>query len=388
MVDVPQSMISRHAACDLFPMIEGAEFEALKRDIAEHGQREPIVLVDGALVDGRNRLRACQELGLEPKVRELSASEAGDVFLLVLSLNLHRRHLRPHERGAVLAAYMERVGAKKQQGRRTDVVRDTTSATLAEVATHLGVAEATARFHLAAAQDYAASAPAHRAQVDAGEITAREARRRTEGEQRREAVAVAAEVETPRVTQSLESLVADARNSEAGRFACIYADPPWQYGNQGTRAATDNHYATMTVDEVCALPIGDIAAENAHLHLWTTNAFLFDAKRVMEAWGFTYKSCFVWVKPQMGIGNYWRVSHEFLLFGIRGKCPFLARDAMSWASLPRGRHSSKPHEIRKLIERVSPGPRIELFAREVFEGWSAWGNQAQRSPVAVGDETP
>src|SRR5690606_24138432 len=102
------------------------------------------------------------------------------------------------------------------------------------------------------------------------------------------------------------------------KFGCIYADPAWQYGNQATRAATDNHYVTMSVDAICAMPVAEVAADDAHLHLWTTNAFLFDAKRVMEAWGFEYRSCLVWVKLQMGIGNYWRVSHEFLLLGIRG----------------------------------------------------------------------
>jgi len=177
------------------------------------------------------------------------------------------------------------------------------------------------------------------------------------------------------VEADIGTIVTKCSDGQSQKFACIYADPPWQYGNQGTRAATDNHYPTMPLDDICALPIKDIAADNAHLHLWTTNAFLFDAKRVMESWGFTYKSCFVWVKPQMGIGNYWRVSHEFLLLGLRGDCPFLQHDEMSWGEFPRGRHSAKPDKVRQMIERVSPGPRIELFSRERFEGWSAWGNQ-------------
>lgn len=161
------------------------------------------------------------------------------------------------------------------------------------------------------------------------------------------------------------------------RFGCIYADPAWQYDNASSRAAADNHYSTMSVDDICALPVAEIAADDAHLHLWTTNAFLFDARRVMEAWGFEYKSCFVWVKPQMGVGNYWRVSHEFMLLGVRGRCPFLGHDEMSWRSLPRGRHSAKPDAIRQLVEKVSPGPRIELFARDSYPGWSAWGNQSK-----------
>lgn len=159
----------------------------------------------------------------------------------------------------------------------------------------------------------------------------------------------------------------------------VYADPPWRYGNQGTRASTGDHYVGMSVEEICALPVANIAAENAHLHLWTTNAFLFDAQRVMEAWGFSYKSCFIWVKPQMGMGNYWRVSHEFLLLGIRGSAPFADRSLMSWGQFARRKHSAKPEEIRQLIERASAGPRIELFARRKAPGWYAWGNEIERA---------
>lgn len=171
-----------------------------------------------------------------------------------------------------------------------------------------------------------------------------------------------------RVVASLDELAGET-------FQCIYADPPWRYGNQGTRAATDNHYTTMTVDEICAEPVASLVAENAHLHLWTTNGFLFDAKRVMEAWGFTYKSCLVWVKPHMGIGNYWRVSHEFLLFGIRGRLPFGDRGQMSWVQADREKHSKKPHVFREIIERVSPGPRLELYGRSIIPGWTVYGNQ-------------
>lgn len=157
-------------------------------------------------------------------------------------------------------------------------------------------------------------------------------------------------------------------------FGTIYADPPWLYGNQGTRGSTGDHYSGMTPDEVAELPITHLVADTAHLHLWTTNAFLFDARRVMEAWGFDYKSCFVWVKPQMGMGNYWRVSHEFCLLGVRGSAPFRERDEMSWREWPRGRHSAKPGRMYDIIERVSPGPYLELFARRHHPGWTAWGH--------------
>ena len=164
----------------------------------------------------------------------------------------------------------------------------------------------------------------------------------------------------------------------AGSFATIYADPPWRYGNQVTRASTDNHYCTMMLADIAALPIADLAAANAHLHLWTTNGFLFEAHDVIKAWGFTYKSCLVWVKDQMGLGNYWRVSHEFLLLGVRGKLTFADRAQKSWIKARRGRHSSKPDKVRQLIEKVSPAPRLELFGREPIHGWTVWGNEISR----------
>lgn len=161
-------------------------------------------------------------------------------------------------------------------------------------------------------------------------------------------------------------------------FGTIYADPPWQYGNQGTRGATGDHYPGMKPDEVASFfPIEQLARDNAHLHLWTTNAFLFDAREVMESWGFEYKSVFVWVKPQMGMGNYWRVSHEFCLLGVRGSASFDVHDEMSWAEWDRGQHSAKPGRMYEKIEKVSPAPYLELFARRQREGWVSWGNEIE-----------
>lgn len=163
------------------------------------------------------------------------------------------------------------------------------------------------------------------------------------------------------------------------RFGCIYADPPWLYDNQGTRAATGNHYGGMTIDELCAMPVGQLAAENAHLHLWTTNAFLFECPRIFDAWGFEFRSSFVWCKPEMGIGNYWRNSHEILLSAIRGDAKkFRDKSLMSWLECSRGRHSAKPEQVRHMIEKASTGPFLELFARSPADGWTVWGNQIER----------
>lgn len=160
-------------------------------------------------------------------------------------------------------------------------------------------------------------------------------------------------------------------------FPCFYVDPPWPYDNQGTRAATSNYYPTMSVDAIARLPVKQLVATNAHLHIWTTSNFLFETIRIMKAWGFDYKSSFVWVKPQFGLGNYWRIAHEFLLLGVKGTLPFEDKTLRSWLEAPRTQHSAKPPEIRDLIERGSPGPYLEMFGRIAIPGWTVFGNQVK-----------
>lgn len=162
------------------------------------------------------------------------------------------------------------------------------------------------------------------------------------------------------------------------KFGCILADPPWRY-DQKPRGAAEHHYPTMSLPEIMALPIGDLAADNAHLHLWTTHSFLWEARQVMEAWGFAYRSIFIWVKPQMGCGFYWRSAAEYMLLGVRGSCRFRDRSIKNWICCPRTTHSTKPEQVRALVERVSPAPYLELFGRRAVPNWTVWGNEMQSS---------
>lgn len=176
---------------------------------------------------------------------------------------------------------------------------------------------------------------------------------------------------TDGICTDLSELVASGQ-----KFGTIYADPPWRYNNQGTRAATDNHYdGDMSIEELCKMPIGELAADKCHLHLWTTNAFLFECPKLFEAWGFEFKSTFVWVKPSFGIGNYWRNSHEIMLLAIKGGQTALSRSEKSWTQCKRGMHSAKPEIVRHSIEKLSPGPFLELFGRSPRTGWTVFGNQ-------------
>lgn len=163
----------------------------------------------------------------------------------------------------------------------------------------------------------------------------------------------------------------------SGRFPTIVADPPWRYGNTKTRGAAENHYETMTIEELCALGVADLAADNAHLYLWVTNSFLREGFEVMDAWGFQYKTCLTWVKPQMGLGNYFRGSTEHILFGVRGSLKTLRRDQVNWFEAARRRHSAKPDLFYEVVETCSPGPYLEMFARTARLGdWHYWGDES------------
>lgn len=188
-----------------------------------------------------------------------------------------------------------------------------------------------------------------------------------------------------------------------GQCSTIVADPPWRYGNTSTRGAAQGHYSTLSIEQLCGtepLPDGSYltkdvvipkTAERAHLYLWSTAGHLREAFYVMEAWGFTYKTYLVWVKPQMGMGNYFRVSTELVLFGVKGDMRTLkpAQSIKNYFEASRRKHSAKPKEFRAIVKKASPGPYLEMFARcrrnEFVAGcecsrceddWEVWGNQA------------
>jgi N6-adenosine-specific RNA methylase IME4 len=173
-------------------------------------------------------------------------------------------------------------------------------------------------------------------------------------------------------------------------FATILADPPWRFSNKTGKVAPEHkrlsRYGTMTLDQIMALRVAEIAAERAHLYLWCPNALLPDGFAVMKAWGFSYKSNIVWHKVRKdggsdgrGVGFYFRNVTELLLFGVRGKnARTLApgRRQVNLMATRKREHSRKPDEQYAIIEACSRGPYLELFARGTREGWVTWGNQA------------
>ncbi|TWB47050.1 N6-adenosine-specific RNA methylase IME4 [Nitrospirillum viridazoti] len=177
------------------------------------------------------------------------------------------------------------------------------------------------------------------------------------------------------------------------RFATVLADPPWRFVNRTGKMAPEHHrlsrYGTMSVEEICALPVSKVLADTAHLYLWVPNALLPEGLQVMQAWGFQYKTNLVWHKLRKdggsdgrGVGFYFRNVTELILFGVRGKNARTldpGRTQVNYLGTRKREHSRKPDEQYELIEACSPGPYLEMFARGARPRWTVWGNQADDS---------
>lgn len=176
----------------------------------------------------------------------------------------------------------------------------------------------------------------------------------------------------------------------SGKYSILYADPPWRYENPpmgDTGRSIENHYPTMDLDEICTLPVADIAAEDSLLFLWATAPKLAECQQVIEAWGFNYRTNLVWVKDKIGMGYHVRNAHELLLIAKKGSPPHPppAARLSSVIEAPRTGHSVKPVEFVERIELMhadmfvsgSKPVAIELFSRDKPRpGWVVWGNQA------------
>ncbi len=166
------------------------------------------------------------------------------------------------------------------------------------------------------------------------------------------------------------------------KYQVIYADPPWSYKNKNTggsmKSGSSAKYKTMTLEEIKELPIKDIQSKNSVLYLWATVPLLPEAFSVMDAWGYTYKTMITWRKiMSLGMGYWYRGQTEHLLLGIKGKIKAFRVQEPNFIQSKVGKHSEKPDEFRKLIDRSvgNLSPKIELFARKKTEGWDVWGDE-------------
>jgi len=404
-----------HPLADIFPLIEGDEFQALVASIRICGQRDPIMLHGAMVLDGRNRQRACIAAGVEPRYEDFTGTDA---LAFVIDKNLRRRHLDESQRAfcAAKLANLAHGGDRKsdeKQAANLPLETEIPDLTQADAARLMNVSERSVR---------SAKAVQERGTLELQEAVARgalpvsvaEGVARLEPEKQRDIARQAESGDVKGAKAQVKKGAREERERALGgiqaalptkRYGVILADPEWRFEvysrETGMDRSADNHYPTSATDAICQRDVKSIAADDCVLFLWATAPMLPDALKVMAAWGFTYKSHIIWQKDKIGTGYWFRNQHELLLVGTRGNVPAPAMGTQ-WTSVllgPVTRHSAKPELFLEMIEKYFPTlPKIELNRRgPARPGWDAWGNEsepeAQRedpaltaAPAPSGDE--
>lgn len=382
-----------HPLAELFPLMQGEDFAELVEAIRAHGQREPIVIYQSKVLDGRNRYRACLEIGLDPRLRPFQPDKEGDPLDYVVDLNLPRRHLNESQR-AMAAADMKRL----RQGARTDLSpqgEKSEAKSQAERAARMGASKRSVeRAEIVTNR----AAPQVAAAVRQGILPVKTAALMAESMTRAAQLSL---IETvPAEKLATRARVVAKQASRAGRekraasaipdgkFGVILEDFEWDdetYSDAGREKHPENHYETATnahtPEEIVKRTADRLAcaADDCALWMWSTNQHLAVAIHMMELRGFVYKSNFVWGKEKISTGRWNRSNHEILLIGTRGKVVAPA-EGTQWHSAIGGEvreHSRKPDWQYELIEHYFPTtPKLELNAGDNAPprpGWTRWG---------------
>jgi len=368
-----------HPAADSFPMMDDKRFNELLEDIRERGQIEPITICDGMILDGRNRYKACRELGIEPITREYT----GDPWAYVWSLNGQRRDLVAEQRYLIWKYCHEHSEAFQAEKRR---IQDEANRKRSEAAKERERTEE-GTFEPVVGQSVlpvAKEEPGKQKKAAASKTNAGAVARGDKLAKERPDLAEKVRLGKMRPAEAYRQMKKDEIVKKVSlpnaKYRVIYADPPWAYGNTQPDYQTEqrDHYPVMKLSEICAIPVSDITEENAVLFLWVTSPILEESFQVVKAWGFLYKASFVWNKVKHNMGHYNSVRHEFLLVCTRGSCqPDVRKLYNSVITEERTEHSKKPDCVYEIIETLYPyGKRIELFARQKRKGWDTYGHEA------------
>ena len=374
----------------VMPELSADEYSELKADIKERGVMVPIEFDEfGNTLDGHHRLKICEELGITdyPKVIRAGMTEE-QKRTHARKLNMARRQLSQKQRRDLIREQLKETPEKsdRQIAAALGVSNSTVSSQRKEMVANHQLCESHSSigadgrerprqvthktvtiFNPTAAEEKAVKQPEIiERMAESGKSAVevkREIKAEKQEEKRQENAEKIKELSTPLEAQGL--------------FQTIVIDPPWDWSDEGDVnqfGRTKPEYATMPIEEIEKLPIDKISDENCHLYLWVTNRSLPKAFRLIKNWGFRYITCLTWVKPSIGVGNYFRGSTEQVLFAVKGCQPLKRKDVGTHFSAKRGEvHSAKPDEFYSLVESCSYAPYIDVFGRKERDGWSVWG---------------
>jgi len=352
----------------LIPKLSNDEYALLEESIITEGCRDALVVWNNAIIDGHNRYEICQKHGIVFEIKTVKFESKDYASLWIINNQFARRNLQLIDRGilalrkkpilARIAKENQLSGLKQYQDDTVQEIFPKRTEAIdvgKELAKEAGMSDRTLdKIEKIVGQ----SSPEIIQSIREGELTINKAYNYLKREEIKEQTK---EIEQPK-----------------GKYRIIYADPAWQYADKrdGNTTGAEDHYKTMTISELCELPIKDISEDNAVLFLWVTSPLLEDSFSIIKAWGFQYKTSFVWDKIKHNMGHYNSVRHELLLIATKGSClPDNKKLYDSVQSIERSdTHSEKPEFFRQIIDELyTYGNRIELFARKKAEGWEGWG---------------
>lgn len=369
----------------LIPALSVEEFKQLEENCLAEGIRECIITWNGYIIDGHNRYEIALKHKLKYESIDKSFDSEDDVKEWMICNQFGRRNLSNYQRG-VLVLELESVfsaRAKEKQGQRTDIIQISEESKPIVAIKELGKIAKLSHDTIAKVKVIQATAtPEVKANLNAGTMSINEAYQDIKKEEKREIqIEKKKEYEERIETVSNNEFKVDIFNTK-NKFRIIYADPAWRYNDKQDTpqlGGAAKHYDTMSVSEICSLPVNEISEKDSVLFLWVTSPLLEDAFTVIKSWGFKYKTSFVWDKVKHNMGHYNSVRHEMLLIATKGSCtPDNKTLYDSVQSIERNEnHSEKPIEFLNIIDNLyNYGNKLEMFCRNIKKDkWYGWGNE-------------
>jgi N6-adenosine-specific RNA methylase IME4 len=371
----------------LIPKLTDDEFNQLEKNILDDGIRDKIIIWQDTIIDGHNRYKLAQKHNLDFETDEMDFDDRNDVKIWIIKNQFGRRNISNYDRSRLVLELEPLISAKAKEKQRDagGAVHQKSDKAVIDTKKELAAVAGVSHDTIAKVKKIEQKAtPEIKRKLSIGDLSINEAYQDIKKEEKKEQLEKKKDEYKEKIISlkdNTSEYKIDIFNTDK-KFRIIYADPPWEYADKQDNpnlGGASKHYNSMSIDELCALPISKISNKDSVLFLWITSPKLNLFLELMTAWGFEYKTSFVWDKIKHNMGHYNSVRHEFLLIGGKGKsAPDIKKLYDSVISIERSdNHSEKPVEFMDMIDELYVhGDRIELFCRKSKkENWYVWGNE-------------